>query len=194
MYVIVASYPYRPPAVYGPVEDRHPPAAPEPAPSILRVPLHPATTRLGTTPANPALPGGWPRTVHAGRRLAAAITGTGPPPEHTTPVVLLLASPTRGLLTAIGPFTTTAQATTWLDNTGDPGGDITATVLPLHTPVIRPPWTTTQRRRRDRAAGTGQHEQPLTAPRAAPTALTTAIAAGSPPSRQPTTPHRSTTT
>jgi hypothetical protein len=193
MYVIVASYPYRPPAVYGPVEDRHPPATPEPAPSILRIPLHPATTRLGTTPANPALPGGWPRTVHAGRRLAAAITGTGPPPEHTTPVALLLASPTRGLLTAIGPFTTTAQATTWLDNTGGPGGDITATVLPLHTPVIRPPWTTTQRRR-DRAAGTGQHEQPLTAPRAAPTALTTVTAAGSPPSRQPTTPHRSTTT
>lgn len=138
MYVIVTYYPYRPPAVYGPVEDRHPPATLQPAHGIVRVPLHPATTRLGTTPANPALPGGWPRTVHAGRRLAGAITGASPPPEHATPVVLLLASPTSGLLAAVGPFTTTAQATTWLDESGGPGGDITATVLPLHTPRAPP--------------------------------------------------------
>jgi hypothetical protein len=90
---------------------------------------------------------------------------------------------------------TTAEATTWLNEHGPrPGSDITATVLPLHTPVLHPSWTAAQRRRDDPAAGTGQHEQPDTAPLAAPTAPRAVAAAGSPPSRRPTTPHRSTTT
>jgi hypothetical protein len=49
-----------------------------------------------------------------------------------------LASPTSGLLTAIGPFTTATRATTWLHTGGHPGSDITATAFPLHTPQTRP--------------------------------------------------------
>jgi hypothetical protein len=140
MYVIVAYHPHRPPAVYGPVEDRHPPTTPEPPHSIVvRVPLHPATTRLGTPPADPtAPPGGWPRTVHTSRRLADAITTASPPPSNAMPVIILLASPTSGLLTAIGPFTTTTTATNWLEQAGRPGGDITAAAFLLHTPPARP--------------------------------------------------------
>lgn len=143
MYVIVAYHPHRPPAVYGPIEDRHPPTAPEPPPSVVvRVPLHPATTRLGNLPANPAgSPGGWPHTVHAGRRLAGAIIGASPPPEDAIPVVILLASPASGLLTAIGPFTTTTHATNWLEQAGQPGSDIAAIAFALHTLAKNPPWT-----------------------------------------------------
>lgn len=150
MYVIVAYHPHRPPAVYGPVQDRHPPTTPEPPHGIVvRVPLHPATTRLGTPPANPAAPHrGWPRTVHTSRRLASAITGASPPPGNASPVVLLLASPTSGLLTAIGPFTTTTAATNWLEQAGRPGGDITAAALPLHASTNNPPWIR-QRNKRD---------------------------------------------
>lgn len=139
MYVIVAYHPGRPPAVYGPVEDRHPPTAHEPHSILVRVPLHPATTRLGTTPAAPATePGGRLHMVRTGKRLASAIAAASPPPGNLTPVVLLLASPTSGLLTAIGPFTTATRATTWLHTGGHPGSDITATAFPLHTPQTRP--------------------------------------------------------
>jgi hypothetical protein len=85
--------------------------------------------------------------VHTSRRLADAITTASPPPETATPVVLLLASPTSGLLTAIGPFTTTTHATSWLEQGGRPGGDITATAFPLHTPTNNPPWTGSVNRR-----------------------------------------------
>lgn len=121
MHITVAYRHHRQPTVYGPAPDRHPPIAPAPGEIAVTVPLHAAeTTRLDR----------WPRSIHASRRVAAAIPASG----ATGPTVLLLANPTTGMLTAIGPFDTAEHTHAWLRRNGHAGSGISCTPLPLCTP------------------------------------------------------------
>lgn len=125
MHVTIAYGHKRQPVAYGPVPDRHPPVAPGPAQAAIAVPLHPAeATDLGT----------WPRPVHASLRIATAIARAVPAAGATGPTVLMLTSPTTGMLTAVGPFDTADHALAWLRRNGRPGGGITSTPLPLTSP------------------------------------------------------------
>ena len=125
MHITVAYRHHRQPTVYGPAPDRHPPIAPAPGEIAVTVPLHPAeTTRLDR----------WPRTIHTSRRVAAAIARTIPASGATGPTVLLLANPTTGMLTAIGPFDTAEHTHAWLRRNGHAGSGIACIPLPLCTP------------------------------------------------------------
>lgn len=98
---------------------------PGPGEIAVTVPLHPAeTTRLDR----------WPGTIHTSRLIAAAIARAIPANSATGPTVLLLANPTTGMLTAIGPFDTAEATHAWLRHNGPAGSGITSTPLPLCTP------------------------------------------------------------
>lgn len=133
MYVTITHGPHHPTTVYGPIDDRHPPAAVGASQSAITVPLHPAgaVTDIGSV---------LPRISRIGRRTAAAIADAHPAPETAGPVALLLVNATTRLVIAIGPFATTTLSHTWRRQRTDlPNVGITCIPLSLNPPTDHNP-------------------------------------------------------
>lgn len=133
MYVTITRGPYHQTTVYGPIDDRHPPAAVGPAQTAISVPLHPAAA---VTDISAVLP----RISRVSRRTVAAIATAHPAPETAGPVALLLVDATTRLVIAIGPFATTTLSHTWRRQRTDlPGAGITCIPLVLNQPTDHNP-------------------------------------------------------
>src|SRR5690606_10741794 len=106
MYVTITHGPHHPTTVYGPIDDRHPPAAAGTAQSAITVPLHAAgaVTDISTV---------LPSVSRISRRTATAIAHATPALDQAGPVALLVVAPSVRLVIAIGPFATAALSHTW---------------------------------------------------------------------------------
>jgi hypothetical protein len=132
MYITLTHGPHQPTTVYGPIEDRHPPAAVGPGQTAIITPLHSAAAITDITSV-------LPRVARVSRRTAAVIAGTNPAPDDAGPVALLLVNPNTRLLIAIGPFATAKLSHTWRRQRTDlPAAGITCIPLLLSTPPSDP--------------------------------------------------------
>lgn len=132
MYVTITRGPYHQTTVYGPIGDRHPPAAVGPAQTAITVPLHAAGAVSDISSV-------LPRIGRISRRTAAAIATAHPAPEGAGPVALLLVDATTRLVIAIGPFAATTLSHTWRRQRSDLPAGITCVPLALNQPAGQNP-------------------------------------------------------
>jgi hypothetical protein len=131
MYVTIAYGAHQPTTVYGPIEDRHPPAMNSQPQAAINTPLHPAGAVTNITSV-------LPRVARVSRRAIATIANATPAPAQTGPVALLLVNPDSRLLIAIGPFATAALTDRWRrERTDLTSSGIQCIPLVLTTPESR---------------------------------------------------------